>query len=484
MRKFKSNYKLIVAPILMLMLLAGCSDWLTLAPENDLIKEKFWSKREDVDGALAATYDAFRDAALESLIWGELRADFVKFGNTNFGEYNNIAESEISSSNGKIKWEKYYNAINLANTLMYYDQQVVDIDESFTPRMKQAIDAEALFIRSLSYFYLVRIWKEVPLVIEPSISDKQDLFPPKSKEDEVIKQIINDLLEAKDKAYTTEYIGNPAYYKGRANKYAIMALLSDVYLWDEQYQKSIDYCDSIINSAKFSLEPYATWFYLYKPGNSMSESIFEIQFDDNLDAQENPIYNNMIPVQGSLQVSFSSQAKSYFEKADIRWCGVKNPTWKYKGIDLVSPVVRSGSERDANFIYYRYADILLNKAEALNEINRSNEANEYLRLTKERAGISHVDIIDQKEMRTEILNERGREFVLEGKRWFDLLRSAKRDHFSNKQLIIGMILAGADIKQQAILKTRVYDTMSYYLPIPEQDLRYNPFLVQNPFYDR
>jgi len=66
----------------------------------------------------------------------------------------------------------------------------------------------------------------------------------------------------------------------------------------------------------------------------------------------------------------------------------------------------------------------------------------------------------------------------------DLLRAAKRNNFENKQLIIDMILSGADIKQQAILRTRVYDTLSYYLPIPERELIYNQNLVQNPFYDR
>ena len=47
-----------------------------------------------------------------------------------------------------------------------------------------------------------------------------------------------------------------------------------------------------------------------------------------------------------------------------------------------------------------------------------------------------------------------------------------------------MILAGADIKRQAVLKTKVFDTMSYYLPIAERDILYNPNLEQNPFYNR
>ncbi len=56
--------------------------------------------------------------------------------------------------------------------------------------------------------------------------------------------------------------------------------------------------------------------------------------------------------------------------------------------------------------------------------------------------------------------------------------------FENKQIIIDMILSGADIKQQAVLKTRVFDTLSYFLPIPERELIFNQNLKQNPFYDR
>jgi hypothetical protein len=47
-----------------------------------------------------------------------------------------------------------------------------------------------------------------------------------------------------------------------------------------------------------------------------------------------------------------------------------------------------------------------------------------------------------------------------------------------------MILSGADVQKQAILKTKVYDTLSYYLPIPEHEILFNQNLVQNPFYDR
>jgi hypothetical protein len=492
MKRNHIDIKHLIVILLSTFCLVACSDWLSIVPENDLIKEKFWTKSEDVDAALASTYDAFRDCGVESFIWGELRADLIRFSSVGeLGNYVKISASSISQSNPKINWSKYYQTINYANTLMYYGNDVLKMDDSFTEEMKNSIDAEALFLRAFSYYYLVRIWKEVPLVTEPSVSDTGNIFLNKSKEHVIINQIINDLNEAKDKIGPLKFQDNPAYLKGRANKYSIMALLADVYLWNEQYQKSADYCDSIINSGLFGLELEATWFNLYNPGNSMIESIFEIQFDDRIEDQENPIYidrdniPSLIPVNGTLKITFNDPVLStILDKEEMRYCKGNNPAWKYLGVTYNGKNKRLDQERDANFIYYRYSDILLTKADALTELNRIGEANQFLRPVVVRGGKSYIDYVYQADLRDAILKERAREFVCEGKRWFDLLRVAKRNKFENRQLLINSILSGADVRQQAILRTRVGDTMGYYLPIPENDILYNPNLEQNPFYDR
>jgi len=488
MKKYNIYHPINFAILLIALSLSACKDYLTIAPENSLIKDKFWTKTADVYSSLAATYNAFRDVSLDSHIWGELRADLVIFSGGASADYAKIAGSDINPSNPKINWGPYYKAINLANTLMYYDDVVAEKDKTFTPKMMDGVEAEALFIRSLSYFYLVRVWKDVPLVIEPSISDTANLYLPKSSEKVVVNQIIKDLLIAKDLAYTTEYRfdGSPeGYFYGRANKYAIMALLADVYLWDEQYQNCINYCDSLTNTNLFALEDNSTWFNLYYPGNSPVESIFELQFDDQLEGQENPIYYNMVqlPKGGDMKLN-TKNITTLFLKDDLRMMEANTPMWKWQGTDANTSVARASNQRSADFIYYRYADIILMKAEAEIELDHFAEANALIRETADRAGISYVDVTVKKDLRKALLDERGREFVVEGKRWFDLLRGAKRNDFENKQLIIDMILSGADIKKQAVLRTKVYDTMSYYLPIPEHEIIYNQNLEQNPFYNR
>lgn len=475
-----------IKSLLVLVVLLGfhtsCNEWIDIEPENELIKQEFWKTGDDVMAVVAASYDALRGCTEKSLLLGEIRADHLRVGGSAYSEYSRIGENDITTTNSKVGWGEYYNTINLANTVMYYAPLVQELDQTLTDDILQGIEAEMIFLRSLSYFYLVRLWKDVPLVLVPTISDTVDFYLPKTEEHMILKQLVEDLKRASGLAFTTRFSGDPQSYKGRANKYAIQALLADILLWDEKYAECIIYCDSIINSGFFGLETNTDWFELYYPGNSRSESIFEIQYDDNLEGQENPIYitllNNLSPVISRL---------AYDDENDIRYCNGRGGWWKYVGYDETgsSSRSRSDSERDANFIYYRYAEVLLMKAEALAETGNFEEANYLLQQVAERAGVFHITTYSLADFRTALLTERGREFAVEGKRWFDVLRFAKKNGFEDKQLLMDILLGKADdANELAVMRTKVIDTMSYYLPIHYNEIQYNRNLVQNPFYDR
>src|SRR4030042_4957902 len=114
MEKFHINSKPGIVLILMAFLFSSCENWLDIAPEKDLVRNDFWKKTEDVNNALAAAYSSFRDAALESFIWGELRAD----GIMGFpGDYAPIAGSDINPINPVINWSKILKTKNLPNNL-------------------------------------------------------------------------------------------------------------------------------------------------------------------------------------------------------------------------------------------------------------------------------------------------------------------------------------------------------------------------------
>lgn len=473
-----------VIVISLLLVLVSCDNYLDLEPENDLIRQEFWQTKDDVDGVVAAMYDAFRETSLESLIWGELRADMIAVSGSDFADYARIAESDISPTNGAIRWNEYYFAINLANTLMEYSGDVLESDDKFTEELKLSYDAEAIFIRALCYFYLVRVWKDVPLILEASTSDTVNFYVPKSTEYEVLDFIINDLKIAETIAYDLQNINDPGAFKGRANVFSIRALLADIYLWMEQYDKCLEYCEKIISSGIYSLLTEENWFSLYYPGNSQ-ESIFEIQYNDSYDSEENPMYEKFLTLSGGGAARTTIVTVTMFDIEDIRFCA-GNPWYKYVMKSVTSFLFRDNTERDANFIYYRYSDILLMKSECLAETGHLKEAYQLLNEVVNRAGIASIELTESiYQYRESLLNERAREFAMEGKRWFDVLRYTKKDKFADKNKITSIILSKfSNPNDFERLKARVKDTMFYYLPIPQIDMDVNKALVQNPFYDR
>ncbi len=470
--------------ISLLLVLVSCDKWLDLEPENDLIRQEFWQTKDDVDAVLAAMYDAFRETSLESLIWGELRADMIFITGTDFADYARIARSDISPTNGAVKWSEYYFAINLANTLMEYSGDVLEKDYQFTEQLKLSYDAEAIFIRALCYFYLVRVWKDVPLILKASTSDTVNFYVPKNTEYEVLDFLINDLKYAETIAYDMQNLNYPVVFRGRANLYSIQTLLADIYLWLEQYDQCLEYCEKIIGSGFYSLLSEENWFSLYYPGNSQ-ESIFEIQYNDGYDFEENPMYEKFLPLSGIGAVYPTNIALTMFDREDIRLCA-GNPWYKYLKKSITSFINRDNSERDANFLYYRYSDILLMKSECLAETGKLKEAYQQLNEIVNRAGVGSVELTESIfQYRESLLNERAKEFAMEGKRWFDVLRFTKKDKYADKNKITSIILSKfSNPNDLERLKARIKDTMFYYLPIPQIDMDVNKALVQNPFYDR
>jgi hypothetical protein len=136
---------------------------------------------------------------------------------------------------------------------------------------------------------------------------------------------------------------------------------------------------------------------------------------------------------------------------------------------------------------YRYADVLLMKAEAQNQLGNGQEALDIINLIRARARAlvataQNPAVNDKAGVAEYILKERSREFAFEGKRWFDLLRNAKRNNYQRLDLLLDVvaITVPPNRQQSAIAKFR--DKNCHYLPIYSYELTTNKALVQNPFY--
>ncbi|MCU0462216.1 MAG: RagB/SusD family nutrient uptake outer membrane protein [Bacteroidales bacterium] len=493
----KFYYK-IAAIFLSVIVLTGCSEWLTLEPENDLIKDEYWKNKGDIEATLAGGYSALSQNVSYLLLWGELRGDLLYLTLKTPLDYKRMMTNIITNNSSMVSWSGIYKVINYANHVIENAPNVRDADPSFTETEYGYRIAEAHFLRSLAYFYLVRVFRDVPLVLEPSESDKQDFFITKSDELTVLDQIVSDLESVKDGA-AIEY-STVAYTKGRATKGAINALLADIYLYrgsvkkgkgldgNPDFQEAVSACGRV-RELSYSLLPQASWFTLYYPGNS-AESIYELQFNKDLGQTNSNLARFSYELNFELAASPDMESFYIGNIGDIRGIGGTyyptsqgyNEVWKYTGTAITSSSTsnrRAKDRNDNNFIIYRLADVYLMEAEARLLINPTDtEAQLLIQSIKERASTTpaswNLDL-------SELLTERSRELAFEGKRWFDLLRYARRSE-EGKQMVLEILLSSVSASDRPFFESKYQDINCYYLPIHIDELNRNPNLVQNPFY--
>ena len=510
--------------IILTVLFSGCSDWLTTKPESEIILEEYWKSESDVQAMVASCYKRLteEDIILRMMIWGELRSDNITTGSgfpQKYEDIGKILQGDITSYNAYDSWAPFYSVINYCNTVLYYAPIVTERDKNFTQDDLLRTQAEVRAIRALSYFYLIRVFKEVPWIEDASISDTQDYDKPKATEEELIGHIIDDLNFAKQ--YVPADYGRKDYNKGRITKNMVYSLLADVYLWKGDYQQCLDACGIVLNDAKLKLEtgPY-TFSHIFYYGNS-TESIFELQFEENV--INNDAVAKMYGISGtplgfvgfpaSLAYDFYATQNSTGTYSPFNYkvsttitesendTRAKDSYWqyggtyyifKYAGIIRVENAAKTGSgyafrSNPANWIIYRLSDVMLMAAEAYVELSNTNSSNwdaamalvnkVYLRSNEEESELSISNYPTQSDMEKLVLRERQRELLFEGKRWFDLMRMARREGNTSE------INSYMDRKASgfgASLGVPVLDAL--YLPISNSELRANPKLVQNPYY--
>jgi len=488
--KIKSK---LVPIIFLLALNFSCSKWMERLPPEGLVRDEYWNTKEEVQAVLMGAYTTF--AQLDGVLFrcGEMRGDMVAgLKNLSLNDQK-IMESNIYPDNPLCNWLQFYKVINYCNEVIQNGPSVQKKDNTFSDYQLQGLLSEAYFLRSLSYFYLVRIFKDVPLVLEASESDDVNFYLPKTDGDEILKHITNDLIAVRNYA-TVDGYQTLAENKGRATKAAIDALLADISLWNFDYEGCIGYVENIEASGKYVLMPTARWFELFYPGNSL-ESIFEFQYNTSM-SQNN--HTSGLTAQYSYNYGPSKIAIDYFKKGSVSHetyrgedLSIKKngdddySIWKYIGRAPDGQTTRSGTEgASCDWIVYRYADVLLMKAEALSQLSRFSEALVIINQIRERAYVPALSIANSTSaFEDKILEERALEFAFEGKRWFDLVRMGRRNNFSRKSKLIDIIVQNVPSTQKRILATKLTNPSGWYLPIFQGELEHNKNLVQNPYYN-
>ena len=301
------------------MVLTSCNDFLadflTLKPLNAVSVENYWEKKSEVESCIASCYYTMQhaDFSKRMVVWGEMRADNITDNASLLNSENdyNYYVNNITSQNPWCSWASIYNVINLCNTMLYYAPTAQERDGNFTEEELQSYNAEAISIRALCYFYLIRTFKKVPLVTQATIGDDEDFKVAASSETEILEQILADLEWAKDYIWGERYFDTQAEQKGRLNKLSVKAMLADIYLWMGDYAKCAEYAAEVISAkhAEYILQqqqldqgytdlyysngtlslyegyplidgstPHYAYQQIFITGNSF-ESLFELQYD-------------------------------------------------------------------------------------------------------------------------------------------------------------------------------------------------------------
>lgn len=457
---------LLAAPLLMMM--SGCEKFLDRKPLTATLDDL---NQGGLEGQVFGMYNNLRNSAgFTSIPWlavHNFRSDDAVKGSEQsdgaewvapFDQFQYVKDLWATNT----YWDDHYSLINLANTAI---QTADSLELNDVPSMINV--AEARFLRAFSYFDLVRTFGEVPK-IDFRVYEASQANIPKSPVPEIYALIDEDLQFAA--TYLPAEWG--ASFPGRLTSGAARTLHAKTHLYRRNWATVMSLTEQVINSGKYSL--YTPYWQIFKEvGENSSESIFEIQGHVSANGVDNYglVYATTQGVRQSTASGWnlgwgwntptdalvnSYEAKDPRRAATILFAGQSDepssggygrtlPKWQGEGGILfqkyynkkvyADPARQAAANmRDQapwiNMRILRYADVLLMRAEAANELGNTQEALAMLEMVRARArgSASASDVLptvvttDQDEIREAIKRERRAEFGMEGERFFDLVR--------------------------------------------------------------
>jgi len=455
MKKYIINIGLGI--VLLGALSVSCSDnFVEREPVYSIDSENYFNSESDYNNALIGAYDLLQSTYINVLL-GEIASDNTAAGGESASDvvgFQQVDEMTHTAVNSNIKdvWNWMFAGVNRASYILEFK------DKTDFPGKNQIL-AEAHFLRAYYHFELVKWFGGIPLNGDKRFKLDDEKKIPRSSVAEVYASIEADLL------YAVDNLNPNAPQVGRATKGAAQALLGKVYLYQDKFADASKVLDKVIESGKYSLiADYNTIF--ENAEENGKESVFEVQYSDaegagftclqcsegNVAVGFNGIRNYVGPIFDS-GYSFNvptSKIANAFEVGDNRknvaildivaWAAANNATYgigyKHTGYFNRKYLPRQGDSNIGdqnltnpnNYRAIRYADVLLMAAEAYNRGGLGDaKARTYLNEVRRRAfGDTNHDISASGPALTDFIwSERRFEFVGEGIRFFDLVRTGK-----------------------------------------------------------
>ncbi|HLL44490.1 MAG TPA: RagB/SusD family nutrient uptake outer membrane protein [Segetibacter sp.] len=433
-----------------LVAIFSCSKLLEESPKA-LTVEAFYNTPAEVEAGLAAIYAPLR--AQMSGWWIGILESQAEWGvglqgHANFDPFRSMSGIDKVGENNLVpRWNAFYTAIRNANLVIANAPN----GKSLTDDQKNVYLAEARFLRAFTYFQLVRGWGGVPLHTEENLSESAVI--PKGSREQVYELITKDL------EFAEMHLPDEVPLVGKPSKWAAKTVLADVYFYQALHDKAALKADEVIASGKHSLEKVTVaddFNKVFGMESNSPEEIFYLKYNVSSPSQlilfTQQIYTPWFGSNGYGVILWHDKAKFYtnWNDNDLR----KNFNW-YKdtisnpflpdqpefprtGVTMLSPKKYNNPTATIETFslpLYRYADVLLiyaeasaqaagptpNSMEKLNMVHR--RAYGYDPLQPSPVDYKLADYSTKKAFTDLVIQERGYETQLEGKRWFDLVRS-------------------------------------------------------------
>lgn len=462
MKKYKYILS-IVTTCIVLLLGTACEDILKEDPISVVSDSKFWKTNEDADLGVAAIYDAMQKTyRVNRFYWGEYRADNYVVSDKPSGQTEDLLNNQLTPETEEyLRWNELYKMVFRANTAIEKIPQI--------PQYDPHLLGEAYACRAYAYFDAYRVWGGVPLFKDAALIFDESSFKARSTPEEVLALVLSDIEEA------TKLISRPTS-PSRFSIASLLAFKAKVFMFLNRHQDANDALDDLIALKQYSLTTdRISWGNLFlndvafpNQGEEGPELIMSLKYDFAEDGRRaSGIYSLFFQGVPSVWVSpkVDNLWKEKFPIDSISW------TDKYPGVpphvintdpasgdeisvygdyryyetitevgspqDLrVSKYAKtnySPAEDDTDIVLFRYADMLLLKAEAENQLDNPQGAVDLVDEVRVARGLPKVnsgafpdvDINDKNALEDFILEERQLELFAEGTRWWDLVRTNK-----------------------------------------------------------
>lgn len=463
--KYFNRYLFIV-----LIAAVGC-DVLNQDPQTAISEEIAIRDQKSAEAALNGLYSQLQSGdyyGSNLQIISEVSSDISQsVGTWDFYREMDTYVTSAGNLENRNLWSQAYSTVNHANNLI---ADVPNLDNA-SQEIKDQILGEAYFIRALAFFDLSRTFggvpgvagsMGVPLVTQPSREINEESFPSRAGLEASYAQVESDLQEAEARlsGFTSA---------DHSTEAAAKALFSRLYLYLQDYEQAEQYATEVINNYDFSLvNNFADIFV----NENTSEAIFELAFNTT---DGNDIRFWHFPSSGGGRGDIALH-DDYAEMVMSRSADTRGELIGFDdNVGVYYPTKYQKSGGDDNIQILRLAEMYLNRAEARARMSTPDLSGALADLNeiRNRAGLADTTgtgVDTAEEVLEAIEHERAIEFMEEGHRWFDLVRTGR-----SMTLLNGIDRTNGD-------PVSLTDARRMIFPIPSRDIDANDNLEQNEAY--